>query len=98
MNNEQYISEIVANVIKSIGNEKSNEAPKTSMHKKGVFSSMSDALQAVDELMDEEGLFVGTSTGGCFKGLVNYINENNITNKTIVFISPDSGIKYLSKR
>ena len=58
----------------------------------------SDALQAIDELMDEEGLFVGTSTGGCFKGLVNYINENNITNKTIVFISPDSGIKYLSKR
>ena len=63
-----------------------------------VMVKTSDALQAIDELMDEEGLFVGTSTGGCFKGLVNYINENNITNKTIVFISPDSGIKYLSKR
>ena len=49
MNNEQYISEIVANVIKSIGTEKSSQVPKTATHKKGVFASMSDALQAVDK-------------------------------------------------
>ncbi len=50
MNNEKYISEIVANVIKSMQNEGS---AKTGTHKKGVFTSMSDALSAVDKAYKE---------------------------------------------
>ncbi len=50
MNNEKYISEIVANVIKSMQNE---GQAKTGTHKKGVFTSMSDALKAVDKAYKE---------------------------------------------
>lgn len=57
-----------------------------------------EAFEGVEMLMNKEALFVGTSTGGIFKGLLKYIEKEKITNKKIVFISPDSGIKYLSKR
>ena len=50
MNNEQYISDIVANVIKSISNTSANsDSTAVSNHKKGVFENMSDALEAVNK-------------------------------------------------
>ena len=65
---------------------------------KVVMVSSEEAFDGTLELMNEEALFTGISTGASFKGLVSYIEENNINNKELVFISPDSGIKYLSKR
>ncbi len=55
MNNEQYISEIVANVIKSINTGSSEEATKAPVlnHKKGVFASMTEALTAVNKAYNE---------------------------------------------
>jgi len=53
MNNEQYISEIVANVIKSINTSDVKEAKQTSGHKKGVFQTMSEALNAVSKAYNE---------------------------------------------
>ncbi len=47
MNNEKYISEIVASVIKSMNGEAAPKAGGT--HLKGVFTSMTDALNAVDK-------------------------------------------------
>lgn len=47
MDNEKYISEIVANVIKSMNGE-----AKTT-HQKGVFTSMSEALAAVNKAYNE---------------------------------------------
>ncbi len=47
--NDKYISEIVANVIKSMGEESRVE----SRGKKGVFSNMSDALEAVSKAYKE---------------------------------------------
>lgn len=52
MDNEKYISEIVANVIKSI-NTGSEVKTTGTTHKKGVFTSMTDALQAVNKAYNE---------------------------------------------
>lgn len=52
MDNEKYISEIVANVIKSINAGGEVKTPGTT-HKKGVFTSMTDALQAVNKAYNE---------------------------------------------
>ena len=49
MNNEKYISEIVASVLKSMG----GEIKTTSTHKKGVFTNMTDALNAVSKAYKE---------------------------------------------
>lgn len=51
MNNEKYISEIVANVIKSMNG--ANGVVVTGTHQKGVFTSMTDALQAVNKAYNE---------------------------------------------
>ena len=52
MDNEKYISEIVANVIKSI-NAGGEVKTSAATHKKGVFTSMTDALQAVNKAYNE---------------------------------------------
>ena len=51
MNNEKYISEIVANVIKSMNG--AAEVKTGATHLKGVFTSMTDALQAVNKAYNE---------------------------------------------
>ena len=56
----------------------------------------SDAYSRCKELLEEEALFLGISSGASFDGLIQYIKENNIKNKNLVFISPDSGMKYMS--
>ncbi len=53
MDNEKYISEIVANVIKSINAGGEVKAAADGKHLKGVFSSMSEALQAVSKAYTE---------------------------------------------
>lgn len=49
MNNEKYISEIVASVIKSMNGEQTSAVVTGGTHLKGVFTSMTDALQAVNK-------------------------------------------------
>jgi len=49
MNNEKYISEIVASVIKSMNGEQTSTVVTGGTHLKGVFTSMTDALQAVNK-------------------------------------------------
>jgi len=51
MNKEKYISEIVANVIKTMQVDSPSQCCGT--HKKGVFTSMTDALQAVNKAYNE---------------------------------------------
>ena len=53
MNNEKYISEIVANVIKSINAGGEVKPAQRGNHLKGVFSSMTDALAAVSKAYTE---------------------------------------------
>ncbi len=53
MDNEKYISEIVANVIKSINAGGEVKAAADGKHLKGVFSSMTEALQAVSKAYTE---------------------------------------------
>lgn len=54
-----------------------------------------NAYETCMELL-EAGLFLGISSGGAFASVKKYIEDNNITNKNIVFISPDNGMKYMS--
>lgn len=49
MNNEQYISELVASVIKSINTTSASDEKVAANHKKGVFTNMTDALEAVNK-------------------------------------------------
>jgi [CysO sulfur-carrier protein]-thiocarboxylate-dependent cysteine synthase len=59
-----------------------------------IFVSNRDAIVWTKKLMEEEGLFVGVSTGAiasiCVR-VANQLDEGNI-----VFIAPDDGWKYLS--
>ena len=55
-----------------------------------------DAIQFSRELSTLEGLFVGISSGAALAGAIKYIKNNNIKDKMIVVILPDTGERYLS--
>jgi [CysO sulfur-carrier protein]-thiocarboxylate-dependent cysteine synthase len=59
-----------------------------------IFVSNRDAIVWTKKLMEEEGLFVGVSTGAIASICVRVANELDEGN--IVFIAPDDGWKYLS--
>ncbi|MFA6796498.1 MAG: cysteine synthase family protein [Bacilli bacterium] len=46
------------------------------------------------EILCKEGLFVGVSSGASLLGAINYIKKNNLHNKKIVVIFPDTGERY----
>lgn len=46
------------------------------------------------EILCKEGLFVGVSSGASLLAAINYIKDNNLKNKTIVVIFPDTGERY----
>lgn len=48
------------------------------------------------ELAILEGMFVGISSGAALAGAIEYIKENEIKDKVIVVILPDTGERYLS--
>ena len=52
----------------------------------------------MDQIMRyiNEGIFCGISSGAALKGAIDYIKENNVKDKTIVVILPDTGERYLS--
>ena len=43
-----------------------------------------------------EGIFSGISSGAALFGAIKYIKENNVKDKTVVVILPDTGERYLS--
>ena len=55
-----------------------------------------DAYRFTNELAKKEGLLVGISSGAALSGAIEFIKKNNIENKTIVIILPDTGERYLS--
>jgi cysteine synthase B len=59
-----------------------------------IFVSNRDAIVWTKKLMEEEGLFVGVSTGAIASICVRVANELDEGN--VVFIAPDDGWKYLS--
>jgi cysteine synthase B len=59
-----------------------------------IFVSNRDAVVWTKKLLEEEGLFVGVSTGAVAAIAVRIANELDEGN--IVFVSPDDGWKYLS--
>jgi cysteine synthase B len=59
-----------------------------------IFVSNRDAVVWTKKLMEEEGLFVGVSTGAIASICVRVANELDEGN--VVFVSPDDGWKYLS--
>src|SRR5437588_1226897 len=59
-----------------------------------IFVSNRDAVVWTKKLVDEEGLFVGVSTGAVAAIAVRVANE--LDEGTVVFVVPDDGWKYLS--
>jgi [CysO sulfur-carrier protein]-thiocarboxylate-dependent cysteine synthase len=59
-----------------------------------IFVSNRDAIVWTKKLMEEEGLFVGVSTGAIASICVRVANELDEGN--VIFIAPDDGWKYLS--
>ncbi|WP_129409093.1 PLP-dependent cysteine synthase family protein [Marinitoga lauensis] len=48
-------------------------------------------------LSKNEGILVGGSSGAALYGTIKYLKENNINNKKVLVIFPDSGRNYLTK-
>ena len=59
-----------------------------------IFVSNRDAVVWTKKLLDEEGIFVGVSTGAIASICVRVANELDEGN--VVFVAPDDGWKYLS--
>lgn len=61
-----------------------------------IMVSDEEAIDYAKELAKLEGIFVGISSGAALAGAIKYINKNNVKDKTIVIILPDTGERYLS--
>lgn len=55
-----------------------------------------DAFKETNSFAKKMGLMIGISSGAAISGSKAYLKENNIQNKNIVVILPDSGDRYLS--
>ena len=56
----------------------------------------SDAIMMSQQLTKLEGIFAGISSGAALSGVIKYVKENNVKEKMIVIILPDTGERYLS--
>ena len=63
---------------------------------KTIEVSSSDAIDMAKKLAIKEALFVGISSGANIAGIYNLAKEQDLKNKTIVTILPDSACKYQS--
>lgn len=61
-----------------------------------IMVSSDEAFDSMNEVNEEEVAFIGVSSGAAFSGVVQYIKKNNLKDKNIVLIFPDSLVKYLS--
>lgn len=53
-----------------------------------------DAIITAKNITKEEGILVGISSGAALIGAISYIKKENLHNKTIVVIMPDTGERY----
>ena len=53
-----------------------------------------DAINMAKLICKKEGLLVGISSGAALASAINYINKNNLKNKKVVVIFPDTGERY----
>jgi cysteine synthase A len=63
---------------------------------KTIEVSSEDAINMAKELAKKEALFIGISSGANVAAIYNLAKEQNITNKTIVTVLPDSACRYQS--
>lgn len=61
-----------------------------------VVVNKEEAFLQMEKIMKKEGISVGPSSGAVLAGAIKYIKENDINNKKILMIFPDSIDKYLS--
>ena len=61
-----------------------------------VVVNKEEAFLQMEKIMKKEGISVGPSSGAVLAGVIKYIKENDINNKKILMIFPDSIDKYLS--
>lgn len=61
-----------------------------------LLADKDDAVFFVEEVMKEEGINIGMSSGAVISSAIRYLKENNIFSKKILIICPDSIDKYLS--
>jgi len=85
------------NIIDGIGTDFIPDTFKSEYTDEVISITQKEAYTAVFELLNEEALLLGLSTGASFACIKKLINELNLKNQTFVFISADNGIKYLSK-
>lgn len=52
------------------------------------------SIEIAREIFEEEGLFVGVSSGAALLGAIEYIKKKNISDKKFVIIFPDKGDRY----
>ena len=65
-----------------------------SLHDRKIFDSNRDSVVWTKKLLDEEGLFLGVSSGAIASIAVRMANE--LVDGNLVFVAPDDGWKYLS--
>ena len=53
-----------------------------------------DAINMAKLICKKEGLLVGISSGAALASAISYINKNNLKNKKVVVILPDTGERY----
>jgi cysteine synthase A len=58
--------------------------------------SSDDAWQMTKSFVPLEAISIGISSGGCLKACMDYLKNNQIEDKDVVCILPDSGEKYFS--
>ncbi len=56
-----------------------------------------ECFQMTRRLAEEEGLFVGGSSGAAVAGAVKWLSQNDTEGKNVVILLPDSGSRYMSK-
>ena len=61
-----------------------------------VAVSCEDAFETVRQISKNEGLLVGISAGANLFGAIEFIKNNDLRNKSVAVIFPDSGERYLS--
>ena len=61
-----------------------------------VTVSDEEAMEFGRELAKLEGMFVGISSGAALASAIKYIKENQVKDKTVVIVLPDTGERYLS--
>lgn len=55
-----------------------------------------EAIECARDLAILEGIFVGISSGAALAGALKYIKENQVKEKMVVVVLPDTGERYLS--